>query len=72
LDERWFTTGSLRCGARIRFRPSIRTTSFFTYSPPGTNASLVSSGYMRTVGEAVAAHKRTGIFNTYHYVVDSY
>ncbi len=49
----------------------FRTTTFFTYSPPGTNTSLVSSGYIRGVAEAVATHKRTGMFDTFHRVVNS-
>jgi hypothetical protein len=49
----------------------FRTTTFFTYSPPGTNTSLVSAGYIRAVAGAVAAHKHTGMFDTYRRVVNS-
>ncbi len=72
LDGRWFETMAHYAAAHeFDSIMLFRTTTFFTYSPPGTNTSLVSAGYIRAVAEAVAAHKRTGMFDTYRRVVNS-
>ena len=72
LDERWFETMAHYAAANeFDSIMLFRTTTFFTYSPPGTNTSLVSAGYIRGVAEAVAAHKHTGMFDTYRRVVNS-
>ncbi|MGA8791853.1 hypothetical protein, partial [Candidatus Binatus sp.] len=73
LDERWFETMAHYAAAHeFDSIMLFRTTTFFTYSPAGTNTSLVSAGYIRAVAEAVTAHKRTGMFDTYRRVVHSH
>ncbi|MGA3228586.1 MAG: hypothetical protein ABSD51_01435 [Candidatus Binatus sp.] len=73
LDERWFETMAHYAAAHeFDSIMLFRTTTFFAYSPAGTNTSLVSAGYIRAVAEAVTAHKRTGMFDTYRRVVDSH
>ena len=73
LDERYFTT-MVHFAAAHHFDSVqlMRTTTFFTYAPPGTNPSLVSGDYIAAVAKAVAAKKRTGMFDTYRKIVGSF
>jgi hypothetical protein len=73
LDEHYLETMT-RYAAAYQFDSIMwfRSTSFFAYSPPGTNTSLISPDYIRAVAKGVQDHKRTEFFDDYRRVVDSY
>jgi hypothetical protein len=73
LDERYFTV-MVHFAAANHFDAvqDMRTTTFFFYSPPGSNPSLVSTDYIMGVAKAVSEGKRTGMFETYRKVVNSF